>query len=175
MAISRHRSGAVRYGAAFALVTCLLVTSGCVTVRQIGRINMISNRNVQTQFDYGLLSSYAGGSEKELKKAKAENIEQAIDQTVKRVPGGEFLMNAVIFQIDRKRRHYYAVQGDVWGRSDDLSYRGFKVGDKVTFKRRGDVVSGTISGLKDDQTCYVELSDGEKGVEVRYDALAKGQ
>jgi len=35
-----------------------LVIGGCATtVTQIGKINMVSNRNIETDFDYGLLSS----------------------------------------------------------------------------------------------------------------------
>ncbi len=149
----------------------LLLLTGCTSVMQIGKINMISNRNVETSFDYSLISSYAGGSQKEIKKTRSETIEQAIDQTVKKVPGGEFVMNASIFMVNNR---YFAVQGDVWGRKDDLSYRGFAVGDRVTFKHLGQVQSGVITGLKDDQTCYVKVDDTDGGIEVRYDILAKG-
>jgi hypothetical protein len=152
------------------VVLCLL--PGCTSVMQIGKINLISNRNVETDFDYGLISSYAGGSDKEIKKTKAESIEQAIDQTVKKVPGGEFLMNASIFMVNNR---YFAVQGDVWGRKDNVSYRGFSVGDRVTFKKGGEVMYGVIKGLKDDQTCYVQVDGTEGGIEVRYDVLAKGE
>ena len=155
-----------------ASLSLLLLLTGCTSVMQIGKINMISNRNVETKFDYSLISSYAGGSDKEIKRSRAQTIEQAIDQTVKKVPGGEFVMNASIFMVNNR---YFAVQGDVWGRKDDLSYRGFAVGDRVTFKRLGDVLYGVITGLKDDQTCYVKVDGGDSGLEVRYDILAKGQ
>ena len=155
-----------------------LVVGGCATtVTQIGKINMVSNRNIETDFDYGLLSSYAGGSEREIVGSRAETIEQAIDNTVKNVPGGEFLMNAVIYLVERKKDLYFAAQGDVWGRTDDVSYRGFKVGDRVTFKKKKKVYEGVITGLEDSERCYVKIEvDGEeKRVEVPYDVLAKAE
>ncbi len=54
----------------------LLLLTGCTSVMQIGKINMISNRNVETSFDYSLISSYAGGSQKEIKKTRSETIDQ---------------------------------------------------------------------------------------------------
>ncbi|MSP55873.1 MAG: hypothetical protein EXR69_09765 [Myxococcales bacterium] len=156
----------------FTIPAFLILLAGCSpSVMQIGKINMISNRNVETSFDYSLISSYAGGSERELKKSRAENIEQAIDQTVRKVPGGEFVMNASIYMIDEQ---YFAVEGDVWGRKGNVSYRGFAVGDRVTFKRVGQIVYGVVTGLKDDLTCYVKLDGDAGGLEVRYDILAKG-
>ena len=154
------------------LAISLILLAGCSpSVMQIGKINMISNRNVETSFDYALISSYAGGSERELKQSRSENIEQAIDQTVRKVPGGEFIMNASIYMIDEE---YFAVEGDVWGRKGNVAYRGFSVGDRVTFKRLGQIVYGAVTGLRDDTTCYVKVDGSDAGLEVRYDILAKG-
>ncbi|MBI3503060.1 MAG: hypothetical protein HY063_14835 [Bacteroidetes bacterium] len=50
-----------------------------------------------------------------------ESIQQAVDAVVKKVDGGEYLMNAKIWLIIRSGggfvpdRYYYAVEGDVWG------------------------------------------------------------
>lgn len=154
------------------LALALLVVGGCTSVKQIGKVNMISNRNIETDFEYVLLSSYAGSSDKELKRSKAETLEQAVDDTVRRVPGGEFMMNVSLYAINNDR---FAVVGDVWGRSENVAYRGFRVGDRVTFKRAGKVVYGQITGLKDDKTCFVQPDGDEAGVEVAYDDLAKGQ
>ena len=89
----------------------VLVTA-CTSVKQIGKINMISTRNVDPNLKYEVISTYSGGSKRELKKSKSTSIEDAIDQTVKKVPGGEFLMNCKIYLINSK---YIAVEGDVWG------------------------------------------------------------
>lgn len=140
-------------------------------VRQVGRVNMISNRNVDPSVDYSLVSSYAGGSNRELRRSRAENIEQAIDDTVKKVPGGEFLMNARVFIVNDK---YFAVEGDVWGRTGNLSYRGFSVGDKVSFKTPFGIKTGVVEALRDDKTCFVKADDGGAVTEFKYDVLVKG-
>jgi len=159
-----------------ALVMISAMTS-CTSVKQIGKVNMISNRNVDPNLKYQSLTTYSGGSKRELKKSKATSIEAAIDNTVKKVPGGEFLMNCKIYVVNSK---YIAVEGDVWGSATtELQFRGFKVGDKVTWKKK-DLISGTkfytgsISALKDDKTCYIKV-DGEtdKVVELSYDDITK--
>lgn len=154
------------------LLMLLALSSACATVRQVGKINMISTRNVDPTVDYSLVSSYAGGSDRELRRSRAENIEQAIDDTVRKVPGGEFIVNARIYVVNEK---YYAVEGDVWGRKGNHTFRGFAVGDRVTFRTAFGVRSGVITGLKDDQTCFVQIDGSDGGVEVKYDVLAKGQ
>ena len=88
----------------------------CATITQIGDLNMISKRNIDSDFNYELLSTYAGGSKKELKKSKAVNIEEAVDQTVRKIAGGEFVMNAKIYKIEKQSNTYFAVEGDVWGK-----------------------------------------------------------
>jgi hypothetical protein len=90
----------------------ITIMASCGSVKQIGKVNMISNRNIERNLDYKPLLNYAGGSNRELRKSRAKTIEQAIDQTVKKVPGGEFLMNVKIYFVKGK---YYAAEGDVWG------------------------------------------------------------
>ena len=153
----------------------VLVTA-CTSVKQIGKINMISTRNVDPNLKYEVISTYSGGSKRELKKSKSTSIEDAIDQTVKKVPGGEFLMNCKIYLINSK---YIAVEGDVWGNPKQQSFRGFKVGDKVTWKNQAllngtKFLTGTISALKDDKTCYVKVDNEiDKIVELSYDDITK--
>ena len=81
------------------VATAFLASCGSTTLKQVGKVNMISNRNVDPKLDYSLLSSYSGGSQRELKKSKAITIEDAVDQTVRKVPGGEFLMNTKLFKV----------------------------------------------------------------------------
>lgn len=129
---------------------------------------MISNRNVEAKLDYSLISSYFGGSEKELKKTRATSIEDAVDQTVRKIPGGEFLMNAKLYIVNNT---YFAVEGDVWGKLDNLSYRGFKVGDQVVIDKVRKSIA-TIKSLKDDKSCFVERDNG-RIEELNYDRLSK--
>lgn len=65
-------------------VIFLLVS--CATIKQIGSVNMISNRNVESSVNYVMLKSYMGASHKEVKNSKAETIQDAIDQVVKSTP-----------------------------------------------------------------------------------------
>jgi hypothetical protein len=158
----------------FLLFAVLL--AACTSVKQIGKVNMISNRNVNPELKYQVITTYSGGSNKELKKTRASSIEDAIDQTVRKVPGGEFVMNAKIYLVDSK---YIAVEGDVWGNAGQQSYRGFKVGDQVTWKTKLNVngtkyLTGKITTLKDDKSCLVKIDD-EKGktIELEYDEITK--
>jgi hypothetical protein len=159
-----------------AIVFCTLLAAGCTSVKQIGKVNMISTRNIDPNLKYQVVTTYSGGSKKELKKSRATSIEDAIDQTVKKVPGGEFLMNCKVYLVNTK---YIAVEGDVWGNPTQQMYRGFKVGDKITWKNKSLVngtkfFTGTISALKDDKTCYVKVdNEVDKTVELSYDDITK--
>lgn len=156
----------------FALVLIFAITScSVVSVKQIGKVNMISNRNIDQKLDYVAISTYSGGSKRELKKTKAESVEDAISQTVRKIPGGEFLMNAKIYIVDGK---YVAIEGDVWGIKDNIAFRGFKIGDKVTWKILSGYKTGTIKSLKDDQTCLIETENGSV-IEKKYDDITKSE
>jgi len=111
---------------AFILLTATLLYS-CrgqkIVLKKVGECNMISRRNVDPAANkYVRLTTYTGGGEKELKKSTAEDLDMAIDATVKSVSGGEFLMNVRVYQVlhlprNKKKEAYttYAVEGDVWG------------------------------------------------------------
>ena len=152
----------------FILITAI---SSCTSVKQIGKVNMISNRNVNPKLNYDVISTYSGGSKHELKKSRAKTIEDAIDQTVRKIPGGEFLMNAKIYLVNGQ---FIAVEGDVWGVKSNVSYRGFKVGDKVTWKFMGNFKTGIIKSLKDDKSCLIETKDGNI-IEKKYDNISKAE
>ncbi len=147
----------------------LATVCSCTSVKQIGKVNMISNRNIDSGLDYDVISTYAGGSNKDLKRSKALTIEDAIDETVRNVPGGEFLMNAQIYIVNGK---YMAVEGDVWGRATNANHRGFSIGDKVTWKEWGNHKTGTIKALKDTEKCIIDLDEGGT-TEQKYDDLSK--
>lgn len=157
--------------ALFLIVLACASFCSCMSVKEIGRLNMISTRNVNPELEYKVITTYSGGSQKELKKSKAETIQDAMEQTVRKVPGGEFLMNVKIFQINNK---YFAAEGDVWGVESNLAYRGFKVGDRVVWKTITGVKEGTIKSLKDDETCFVEIEDG-RITEKKYDSISKAE
>jgi hypothetical protein len=145
------------------------MVSSCTSVKQIGQVNIISNRNIDPKLSYEVITTYSGGGKKELKKTKSVTIENAIDYTVRKVQGGEFLMNAKIYRVNGR---YIAVEGDVWGIKSNIGYRGFKIGDKVTWKVVGNYKSGVIKSLKDDKSCLIETDNGEI-VEKKYDDISK--
>jgi hypothetical protein len=173
------------------LLAAILIAllSSCMSVRQIGQFNMISTRNIDSKTTYVLLKTYAGGDKKELKKARAETIDQAIDKTVKSVPGGEYMMNVKIYIITKGDAMYFAAEGDVWGRGTTAasgevvaaSYKGFKVGDTVTWKNPKkiraandpDYLTGKITSLKGETSCMVKCNETSETKELLYTDLAK--
>jgi hypothetical protein len=86
------------------VATVFLSSCAGVKVTQIGKLNMISNRNVDSKMDYSLLKNYMGASNKEIKKAKATTLEDAIDETVRNTSGGEFLKNVKVYLYKIKRK-----------------------------------------------------------------------
>ena len=54
-----------------------------------------------------LLKKYVSLDKKEMKKTRAATIQEAIDEVVKKVDGGEYLMNVKIYQIG----HYHYGSG----------------------------------------------------------------
>lgn len=179
-----------------AVFFCAFAISSCASVsfEQIGQVNMISTRNVESKIEYVLLKSYAGGSQDELEESEANSVDQAIDNTVKSVPGGEFMKNVKLYIVihvnGKKHTMNYAAQGDVWGipisGENAIGYQGFKVGDKVTwknpkkFKGKNDpsYITGVIISLKSETVLAKQDEtdatgqDGET-VELDYDEIAK--
>lgn len=154
----------------------VVANTGCTSVKLIGSVNMISTRNVSPESKYQRLTTYSGGGDSTLKKSRAKSVEEAVNDTVRKVPGGEFLMNVKLFALDDGE--YYAVQGDVWG-SGDQSFKGFRVGDRVTFKNPSffsgpKYLTGTILALQSDEVCIVKPDNDPRGtLEVSYDDMTR--
>lgn len=100
------------------IVTALLFSS-CVKITKIGQLNMVSNRNIDSNKEYVMLQKNAELSKKEKKKAKAEDMTEAIDNLVKKDPNGEYLMNARIYLVYHTYiffgRYNYVAEGDIYG------------------------------------------------------------
>lgn len=106
------------------MVLGVMVLNSCTESKLIGSVNMISNRNIDNSIKYQLLSTYVGGTKKELRKSKAESIEEAINNTVRKVSGGEYLMNVKIWLVKHEiGKAHFAVEGDVWGSQTQQSYQ----------------------------------------------------
>ncbi len=100
----------------FAIALMIITVSSCTTVQRVGDLNMVSNRNVDSQTNYVLIKNYVGGSKKELKKARYTSMEDAVDAVVRTTTGGEFMKNAKVYLIRKgDKKVYFAVEGDVWG------------------------------------------------------------
>ena len=97
----------------------MLMFSSCVAIKDIGNLTMVSTRNVETTKSYQSIKKYASLTKKELRKTRATSIQAAIDEVVRKVDGGEYLMNVKIYQVAKSNGfavlYYYAVEGDVWG------------------------------------------------------------
>ncbi len=117
---------------------------------------MISSKNVGDLEDYELVAAYARGNQKKITKSKAKTLEEALEQTVREVPGSVFLMNAKIYMIKKK---YFAIEGDVWGLKQNANYKGFKVGDYVMWKTVTGYKKGTVEAIKNSEECVV-IEDG---------------
>ncbi len=158
-------------------VTSLTMLSSCFKVVDLGKLNMISDRNVDSKADYVLIKNYSGGSPKEIKKAlkktKATTIDVAIDETVKNVAGGEFLKNAHFYGVKRKKNIYLFVEGDVWGIAGNETFRGYKVGDKVQWKELGVTYKGVVTGLTDATKCMVKPEGKENSISLKYTSITK--
>jgi hypothetical protein len=156
------------------LPTILLTNCGSLKVTQIAKLNMVSNRNVESTIEYSLLKSYMGASEKEIKKTKAKTLEDAIDETVRNTAGGEFLKNMKVYLVQSKNEMYFAVEGDVWGVKGQEKFRGFSIGDMVQWKDiLGKPHKGKITGLKDSKECMIKEEGNENSKAVEYDRIIK--
>jgi hypothetical protein len=151
----------------------ILFLFSCVHVRQMGELNMVSTRNVENT-EYKLIKNYQGATKNQLKSSKAKDLNHAIDQTVKNTPGGEYLKNAKVYVIVRPYRLRYAVEGDVWGvSSEEISFKGFKVGDRVQWKTMKKVYTGVITNLKDGTHATIKKDDTDILENVKYEKLTK--
>jgi hypothetical protein len=148
----------------------IFLLGSCVTTKQIGKVNLISNRNVESSANYVLIKSYMGASKQEIRKTKATTLEDAIDQVVKSTPGGEYLKNVKVYLTGNK---YLAVEGDVWGIAGNVNFRGFTPGDRVKWTKLFKDFTGTIVDLKDDKVCTVKRDPDQSIVEVEYKDLTK--
>jgi hypothetical protein len=105
------------------IIVCASMLTSCMTYKDAGNLNMVSCRNVDTHAKYELLKKNVEYTKQELKKVRTTTIESAVNDAVKKVEGGEYLMNAKIkvciipgsIYNGYQSTCFYAVEGDVWG------------------------------------------------------------
>jgi len=155
----------------------LMSLTSCFKVVDLGKLNMISDRNIDSKGDYVLIKNYAGGSNKEIKKAlkktKATTLDAAVDETVRNVAGGEFLKNVKVYGVKKKDKMFLVVEGDVWGINENVSFRGFKVGDTVQWKELTVTHKGVITGLTDAEKCMVKEEGKDNSKSFKFSSLTK--
>lgn len=141
---------------------------------QVGNLNMVSSRNIDNDMNYVLIKSYMGGSKKEDRSSKHDDIktiEDAINKVVKATPGGEFLRNVKVYLINKK---YVSVEGDVWGTEGvKENYRGFTTNDHVIYKTVLGIQKGKISALKNDKYCFFQEFGDKTPIQIGYDKITK--
>jgi hypothetical protein len=164
---------------AIAVLILPFIATSCVKIKPMGDLTMISTRNVDTKTEYQLVKNYIGLSKKDKRKSNAKDIEEAVNLSVKSVPGGEFLKNVKLYQVTRTfpyrkiKRSCFIAEGDVWGLPGEISMRGFKVGDKVFWNSVAGQVKGTIVELKDANQAAIQIEGQEKIELVKYEKLTK--
>ncbi len=144
-------------------------TVACSSIRDIGHVNMISNRNIDTNFEYQRLGSYVELTKRQIKRSRNNNIAEAVNSTVQLIPGGEFIMNAKVYLVDGK---YFAVEGDVWG-SDSGEYRGYALGDRVQWSTLTGKRQGKITGFASKEEFMVQEDGEEYSEKVKVNKLTK--
>lgn len=152
------------------LFVAVVMLYSCLSTKQVGSLTVVSTRNLDPSADYDLVSGYAGGKKHDLRSSRNETIEDAVDQVISGVPGGEYLQNARVYMV---RGKYFAVQGDVWGLASDANVHGFSVGDHVHWTRLFRDHTGVIVDLKSSKVCSVRDDSGGDVSDVSYDDLTR--
>ncbi len=104
----------------YLFLTCLIFSSCRSRYTVIGSLDMLSDRKIESTPDDKMICAGAGGSKKELKKARAVTIKGAVDSILNHVPGGAYLTNVRIYIVEND---YLAVSGDVWGKTSSSAIK----------------------------------------------------
>lgn len=138
------------------VLVALVAFSSCQ--KRIADLSMVSTRNVDSSKEYKEINRYVTGRDLALNRILlvgplfAPDIEDAVDRAVKKVEGGEFMMNAVIREYNYPFLLFslrsFKVVGDVWGipNSEIVNSQGIKIGDKVIIKHGLPFAKSNIEG-----------------------------
>lgn len=146
------------------ILVCFFFTS-CNVYDNLGTVTVLSSKQIDFNKKYCLKQSFAGSSNKELKKnaSPTNNINEALDNLIKSVPGGIFVMNArILYGL-----HGVTVTGDVYGLCDEedkkenaQTQNSFSVGDDVMFKKGESFIKAEIEAIKNDNECIIRSQSG---------------
>ncbi|MBB3124880.1 HSP20 family molecular chaperone IbpA [Mesoflavibacter sabulilitoris] len=151
----------------------LTLLTSCGSYVRIGDLTGISNRNIDNSQNYVLLERDVEA----IANSEKDALEQAVDNMTKEFEG-EFLRNAKIYVKSNGKK--VKVIGDVWGiqktnvnvTTSANANVELKIGDKIVFKRKGDIIDGKIIGLNSDSV-IVEFGKRNKKIELKYDDVTK--
>lgn len=88
-----------------------IMLSSCGTYEVIGKVDILSDRHINTGIKYKQLTTNSGGSKKEILRSQAVTIHGAVTKALARVPGGCFMTNVVVYAVNDG---YFAVSGNIW-------------------------------------------------------------
>lgn len=149
----------------------LLGFSSC-SYNRIGSVTMISTRNIASNVEYVELARNVEGISK---MSHDDPLQEAIDNAVKSIPGGEYMTNTVIYQLKDKK---IKVIGDVYGRKDlnaqhAVALNTFKNGEIVTWlDQRNRSVKAEIIKQNGD-TLTIKLLHNGKEFETTFARIKK--
>lgn len=159
------------------LLLAAMLATGC-SYQRMGSLTMVSTRNVDSSKDYQLLARQVEASARE---QNDDALQQAIDAACAMQPGGEYLMNVVVYMTGDGKR--VKVVGDVWGTPTAAGIAApsqtgsvaMKVGDRVAYKVGTTLKNGTIIGIRNTEAVIEEVRpDGTKKMkEVELERLTK--
>lgn len=156
------------------LILSSIFLSSCGTYVRIGDLTGISNRNLDDSETYVLLKREVQA----IAKSKSNDaLEQAVDNLTREYEG-ELLRNAKIYVKSNGAK--VKVIGDVWGvqrtnvnvTTNANANIELKIGDKVVFRRKGELTDGKIIGLNT-TSVIVEYGRKKKKIELKYDEVTK--
>lgn len=147
--------------------------TSCGSYVRIGDLTGISNRNIDNSQQYVLLERDVQA----VAKSDKDALEQAVDNLTSEYKG-EFLRNTKIYVKSNGKK--VKVIGDVWGIQNtnvnvvtNASAKiELKIGDKVVFSHKNDIIDGKIIGLNS-ESVIVEYGKRNKRLELKYDEVTK--
>lgn len=150
-----------------------LLSASCSSYVKIGKINMVSNRNINTNQEYKLIEKDVEGIGEV--SVNSDAFGEALDNAVKKFKNGEYMMNVSIYITKNTKK--MKVVGDVWGivskEMQNISQK-FNVGDTVMIEWKKDILEAVILA-KNETEAIVQFKyrGSTKKEKIRYEDLTK--
>lgn len=155
----------------FRISAVALMLTSCATWQPMGRLNIVSSRNLDPSKSFHLIERDV---EAIMKNQDGNGMPQLLDKICTDYRG-EFVSNAKVFVKSNGKK--IKIVGDVWGdavQNVNMTQKThFDVGDAIYFKREsnGKWVAGTIKGLT--PTKVIVANQNGKVFEVPYEYVSK--